>query len=155
MNTPDQERCIKLAEIEGDHTVGAGAPDGPDNPFYDCGAPQPPCLYCGERNWYVDLDGLARIVGCKNCGTKVPISIWKDASVSPGPFCEECAPLAVTTACILCQFKEEMTRRHEEYSKALNRRVDVENVLAAVAAGKREPLTREECKTLAQKLGNA
>lgn len=50
---------------------------------------------------------------------------------------------------------DELDRRHEEYSKALNRRVDVENTLAAVAAGKREPLTREECKALAQKLGNA
>lgn len=71
------------------------------------------------------------------------------------PFCEECAPLAAAHGCVLCQFKDEITRRHDEYSKALNRRVDVENVLAAVAAGKRELLTREECKTLAQKLGNA
>ena len=35
----------------------------------------------------------------------------------------------------------------------LNRRVEVENVLFNVAAGKRPMLTREECRTLALKLG--
>lgn len=35
----------------------------------------------------------------------------------------------------------------------LNRRVEVENVLLAVAAGKRPMLTKEECKALAYKLG--
>lgn len=35
----------------------------------------------------------------------------------------------------------------------LNRRVDVENVLLNVAAGKRPMLTREECRALALKLG--
>lgn len=39
------------------------------------------------------------------------------------------------------------------YAKSLNRRVDVENVLADVAAGKRPLLTREECRELALKLG--
>lgn len=35
----------------------------------------------------------------------------------------------------------------------LNRRVEVENVLLAVAAGKRPSLTGEECLKLAYKLG--
>lgn len=35
----------------------------------------------------------------------------------------------------------------------LNRRVDVENVLLAVAKGKRPPLSPEECLALAYKLG--
>ena len=35
----------------------------------------------------------------------------------------------------------------------LNRRVEVENVLLACAAGKRPMLTREECRALAFKLG--
>jgi hypothetical protein len=35
----------------------------------------------------------------------------------------------------------------------LNRRVDVENTLFNVAAGKRPPLTNEECRALAIKLG--
>jgi hypothetical protein len=35
----------------------------------------------------------------------------------------------------------------------LNRRVEVENVLLAVASGKRATLTPEECKQLAYKLG--
>ena len=63
--------------------------------------------------------------------------------------------------CLVCRLRDnlrelraEMDRRHEEYSKALNRRTDVETVLLSVAAGKREPLTPEECRTLAQKLGN-
>lgn len=37
--------------------------------------------------------------------------------------------------------------------EALNRRVDVENVLFNVAAGKRPMLTPEECRALALKLG--
>ena len=51
------------------------------------------------------------------------------------------------------QLRAEMKRRHDEYAKALNRRVDVENVLAMVAAGKRDLMTREECRELAIKLG--
>ena len=39
-------------------------------------------------------------------------------------------------------------------ARGLNRRVDVENVLAAVGAGKRPMLTREECTALAKKLGS-
>jgi hypothetical protein len=35
----------------------------------------------------------------------------------------------------------------------LNRRVEVENVLLSVAKGKRPPLTPDECKALACKLG--
>lgn len=35
----------------------------------------------------------------------------------------------------------------------LNKRVEVENVLLAVAAGKRPALTPEECRALAYKLG--
>jgi hypothetical protein len=35
----------------------------------------------------------------------------------------------------------------------LNRRVEVENVLLSVASGKRQPLTPDECKALAYKLG--
>lgn len=38
-------------------------------------------------------------------------------------------------------------------AKGLNRRVDVENALAEVAAGKRPLLTRDECRALAVKLG--
>lgn len=51
------------------------------------------------------------------------------------------------------ELRAEMERRHAEYTKALNRRVDVENTLAMVAAGKRDLLTREECRELAIKLG--
>ena len=39
------------------------------------------------------------------------------------------------------------------YAAALNRRVEVENELFAVAAGKRPMLTREECRALAIRLG--
>lgn len=39
------------------------------------------------------------------------------------------------------------------YARSLNRRVEVENVLADVSAGKRDLLTREECRALAIKLG--
>jgi len=38
-------------------------------------------------------------------------------------------------------------------ARGLNRRVDVENVLFSVAAGKRPMLTRDECRALAVKLG--
>jgi hypothetical protein len=38
-------------------------------------------------------------------------------------------------------------------ARGLNRRVDVENVLFNVAAGKRPMLTRDECRALAVKLG--
>jgi len=38
------------------------------------------------------------------------------------------------------------------HAKSLNRRVEVENVLAEVAAGKRPLLTPEECRELARKL---
>ena len=51
------------------------------------------------------------------------------------------------------ELEKEMKRWLDEYAKELNRRVDVENVLAMVAAGKREMLTREECRQLAKKLG--
>jgi hypothetical protein len=51
------------------------------------------------------------------------------------------------------ELRAEMDRRHKEYSTALNRRVDVENTLAMVAAGKRDLLSREECRELAIKLG--
>jgi len=39
------------------------------------------------------------------------------------------------------------------YAKSLNRRVEVENVLLNVSAGKRPMLTKEECRELALKLG--
>lgn len=51
------------------------------------------------------------------------------------------------------EMRAELDRRHKEYASALNRRVDVENVLAQVAAGKRDMLTRDECRELAIKLG--
>lgn len=38
------------------------------------------------------------------------------------------------------------------YVSRMNRCVDVENVLLAVANGKREPLTREQCRELAFRL---
>lgn len=44
-------------------------------------------------------------------------------------------------------------RIFRNHGKALNRRVDVENVLISVAQGKRDLLTREECQQLANKLG--
>lgn len=43
-------------------------------------------------------------------------------------------------------------RTIRSYANRLNRCVDVENVLFAVAAGKRPMLTREECRVLALKL---
>jgi hypothetical protein len=42
----------------------------------------------------------------------------------------------------------------KSWAKQLNRRVEVENVLFAVAAGKRDLLSRDECRALAYKLGN-
>lgn len=42
---------------------------------------------------------------------------------------------------------------HKDYYKLLNRSVDVQDTLMAVAAGKRDALSREECKKLANKLG--
>ena len=51
------------------------------------------------------------------------------------------------------ELEKEMKRWLDEYAKELNRRVDVENVLAMVGAGKRDLLSREECKSLAKKLG--
>lgn len=53
----------------------------------------------------------------------------------------------------LAAAQDEARKRHEEYAKTLNKRVDVENALLAVATGKRELLTREECRALAYKLG--
>ena len=41
----------------------------------------------------------------------------------------------------------------KDYSKRLNRTVDVEAVLCQVANGKRPLLTAQECKELADKLG--
>lgn len=43
--------------------------------------------------------------------------------------------------------------RMKDYTKDLNRRVEVEQVLLNVSADKRGPLTPEECKALALKLG--
>jgi hypothetical protein len=40
-----------------------------------------------------------------------------------------------------------------DHGDELNRRVEVENVLLAVASGKREALTRDECRSLAYRLG--
>lgn len=40
-----------------------------------------------------------------------------------------------------------------DYGSRLNRSVDVENALWAVASGKRDPLTPDECRNLALKLG--
>ena len=40
-----------------------------------------------------------------------------------------------------------------DYHDRLNRSVDVEIVLLSVATGKRGPLTAEECRALAMKLG--
>ena len=51
------------------------------------------------------------------------------------------------------RLRDEMDRRHDEYAKALNKRTEVENFLRDVAAGKRDPLTREECRALAKNLG--
>jgi hypothetical protein len=51
------------------------------------------------------------------------------------------------------RLRAEMDRRHKEYSTALNRRVDVENALAMVAAAKRPVLTPDECRALVIKLG--
>lgn len=51
--------------------------------------------------------------------------------------------------------ERELADRHAEYTKALNRRVDVENTLLRVATGKRGPLTPEECRTLATQLGTS
>lgn len=39
------------------------------------------------------------------------------------------------------------------HAAALNRRVEVENVLLMTAAGKRPPLTPDECRQLAYRLG--
>lgn len=39
------------------------------------------------------------------------------------------------------------------YAQDLNRRVEVENVLLMTAAGKRPPLTPDECRQLAYRLG--
>jgi hypothetical protein len=47
----------------------------------------------------------------------------------------------------------ERDRRSSHYTKTLNRRVDVENILASVATGKRDALTPDECRDLAIKLG--
>lgn len=41
----------------------------------------------------------------------------------------------------------------KDHVDALNRRASVETVLWNVAAGKRPPLTPEECRTLALRLG--
>jgi hypothetical protein len=44
-------------------------------------------------------------------------------------------------------------RTFRSYGDVLNRRTDVENVLRQVASGKREPLTAQDCRELADKLG--
>jgi hypothetical protein len=46
-------------------------------------------------------------------------------------------------------------RTIRSYASRLDRCVSVENVLFAVAAGKRPMLTRDECRELAIKLGTA
>lgn len=46
-------------------------------------------------------------------------------------------------------------RSWRSYANYLNRRVNVENILAAVALSKRPLLTREECRELARYLGAA
>lgn len=46
-----------------------------------------------------------------------------------------------------------VARTFRNYGADLNRRVDVENTLLAVASGKRGPLTPAECWALAMKLG--
>ena len=53
------------------------------------------------------------------------------------------------------RLRAELAARHTEYAKALNKRVDVENELARIGAGKRDLPTREECRMWALKLGNA
>lgn len=40
-----------------------------------------------------------------------------------------------------------------DYGNRLNRSVEIENALWSVAAGKREPLSADECRKLALKLG--
>lgn len=42
---------------------------------------------------------------------------------------------------------------YSDYANRLNRSVEVENVLLQVAQGKREQLSRDECRSLANKLG--
>lgn len=44
-------------------------------------------------------------------------------------------------------------RIFHNYAKDLNKRAEVESVLWSVAAGKREALTKDECRQLALKLG--
>jgi hypothetical protein len=51
--------------------------------------------------------------------------------------------------------EKELERRHAEYAKALNKRVDVESQLIDIGAGKRDLPTREECMAWALKLGNS
>ncbi len=80
----DQERCLRLAEIEGDHTVGAGLPDGPSTPSEEDRV-SIPCRYCNAADWGMDLDGMARVMVCNNCGTRVPISQWVAAEPWPTP----------------------------------------------------------------------
>ncbi len=42
---------------------------------------------------------------------------------------------------------------YRDYAARLNRSVEVENVLLACAAGKRDALSKEECRLLAYKIG--
>lgn len=49
-------------------------------------------------------------------------------------------------------YKLKTVRNH---ARMLNRSVEVQNVLLQCAAGKRAPLTRQECRELAMKLGRA
>lgn len=52
------------------------------------------------------------------------------------------------------EFAELLTQSlRQEWAESLNRRVEVEQVLLNVSAGKRPVLTQEECKALALKLG--
>jgi len=53
------------------------------------------------------------------------------------------------------RLRGELETRHKEYSKALNKRVDVEAQLIDIGAGKRALPSREECMAWALKLGNS
>ena len=37
------------------------------------------CLYCGSTDHSVDLEGMARIIVCRGCETRVPIAVMEDA----------------------------------------------------------------------------
>jgi hypothetical protein len=41
------------------------------------------CLYCGSTDHTVDLDGMARVIVCRGCETRVPIAVMEDADLRP------------------------------------------------------------------------